>query len=325
MTASLRSSPFLRTSLGLVSLLLLSAQSRAASPRGSLDASGSPAGRVGGIAERPMDRRALSTNGITLGRPIQWSISGSLVDLQAASICNDGSFYNPTANLRLELWASSQPFSGGTFSGYKLAQSAALAGLASGQCYNNYDSGSVPLLTTPPDGTYYVVMFLDMFSNTTVDDGYAYVDYGQFPNTIAVSGGVITSTTGGCTSNPNTLCIDDALGDRRFQIQATFHTTQGAGSSGNGTPVSLSSLGINQGGLFWFFSANNPELLVKVLNGCGVNSRHWVFASAGTNVGVTLSVTDTHTGQQRIYTNPDLNAFPTIQDTAAFPCPNGSN
>jgi hypothetical protein len=62
-------------------------------------------------------------------------------------------------------------------------------------------------------------------------------------------------------------------------------------------------------------------MLVKVLGACGVNGHHWVFASAGTNVGLTFTVTDTATGAQRVYTNTDLQAAVPIQDLNAFICP----
>jgi hypothetical protein len=53
-----------------------------------------------------------------------------------------------------------------------------------------------------------------------------------------------------------------------------------------------------------FFSADYPELLIKVINGCGSNNRHRVFASAGTNVGLQITVVDTKTGTVRSYSNP---------------------
>jgi uncharacterized metal-binding protein len=63
-------------------------------------------------------------------------------------------------------------------------------------------------------------------------------------------------------------------------------------------------------------------MLVKVLDGCAVNGGKWVFASAGTNVGLTMTVTDTTTGAQKIYQNADLNPAQPIQDTSAFAtCP----
>jgi hypothetical protein len=102
----------------------------------------------------------------------------------------------------------------------------------------------------------------------------------------------------------------------------TYQTSQGGGLSGNGQAIPLAPVGISHGGAFWFFSPDNPEMLVKVVDGCGANGEKWVFASAGTNVGLTLTVTDTTTGAQKIYSNPDLNPALPIQDTSAFAaCP----
>ncbi len=258
-------------------------------------------------------------NGVALGGTISWSLLGFTLDLKAGSICNNGT-ENPTGTLRLELWAFPSPFFAGEL-GYKLGQSPNLTGLFPSFCYNNYDSGSVPLLVTPPDGVYYIVMFLDEFTNSSRNDGFTYDDYLEFSTTITVSSGVIFTTPSGCTPDATTLCIDDHLGDRRFRIRVAFATVQGTGSAGNGQAIALSSLGVTHGGLFWFFSGDNPELLVKVLPACPVNGRHWVFASAGTNVGLTITVTDTSTGAERLYTNADLHAMIPIQDTGAFACP----
>jgi hypothetical protein len=75
-------------------------------------------------------------------------------------------------------------------------------------------------------------------------------------------------------------------------------------------------------GYFWFFSDNNVEMLVKVLNGCEINSRVWTFAGGLTNVEVVMTVEDTQTGAVRTYTNPQGAAFQPIEDTAAFEsCP----
>jgi subtilisin family serine protease len=131
----------------------------------------------------------------------------------------------------------------------------------------------------------------------------------------------LATAGGSCAPNSTTLCIDDQPGDKRFKLQVTWATSQGGGQAGNGQAISLASLGVAQGGLFWFFSASNPEMLVKVLGACGVNGHHWVFASAGTNVGLTFTVTDTATGAQRVYTNTDLQAAVPIQDLNAFICP----
>jgi len=138
------------------------------------------------------------------------------------------------------------------------------------------------------------------------------------------SGRSVFALTGGAPPSPTTMqCIDDVYGDARFQLTVHFHTRQGGGRSGNGQAISLSSLGVSHGGLFWFFSPGNPEMLVKVLNACFVAKKFWVFYSAGTNVAFTATVRDTETGVVRTYTNPDLTPAPPVQDTNAFDCPYG--
>jgi hypothetical protein len=77
---------------------------------------------------------------------------------------------------------------------------------------------------------------------------------------------------------------------------------------------------MDRGGLFSFFAADPPELFVKILDGCKANGKMWVFLSAGTNVGYTVTVKDTQTGASRQYTNPDLKAAAPVQDTAALSC-----
>ncbi|MBV8200272.1 MAG: S8/S53 family peptidase [Acidobacteria bacterium] len=121
----------------------------------------------------------------------------------------------------------------------------------------------------------------------------------------------------GCTAGPTTLCIDDTPGDGRFAISSSFV----AGSQpAAATAVSLASVGVAHGGLFWFFAASNPEVLIKVLDGCGVNQQFWIFFAATTNVYFTVTVTDTTTGHSKQYTNPANTAALPVQDTAAFPC-----
>lgn len=177
-------------------------------------------------------------------------------------------------------------------------------------------SGSPVIL----DGGYVVGQLLGVCGPNTADgcdNDNAVVD-GAFASTYpSIAGFLSPAVTSPCTPSAETLCIDDQAGDRRFRIQVSYTSAQ---QSGNGKAIPLSSLGVNSGGLFWFFGASNPELLVKVLNGCGLNKKYWVFWSAGTNVGLTLSVTDTVTGSSKTYTNPNGKAAPPVQDTSALPC-----
>ncbi len=121
-----------------------------------------------------------------------------------------------------------------------------------------------------------------------------------------------------CVASDNVMCIDDFPGDQRFKVTVTYHTSQGGGLSGNGQEIPMAPLGVSHGGLFWFFDPTNPEMLVKVIDGCALNQRFWVFISAGTNVGFTVTVHDTAFGATTTYTNQDKNPAPPIQDTSAL-------
>jgi hypothetical protein len=71
-------------------------------------------------------------------------------------------------------------------------------------------------------------------------------------------------------------------------------------------------------GYFWFFDADNVEMIVKAIDACSFRGFSWVFAGGLTNVEATLEVTDTWTGDVRIYQNPLETQFQPIQDTQAF-------
>ena len=104
--------------------------------------------------------------------------------------------------------------------------------------------------------------------------------------------------------------------DERFVITAEWETP--LGESGFGRAVQLTG----DTGYFWFFSQDNVEVVVKVLDGCSINGHFWVFAGGLTNVAVDLTITDTMSGQEVFYRNPQATAFEPIQNVRAFAtCP----
>jgi outer membrane protein assembly factor BamB len=115
-----------------------------------------------------------------------------------------------------------------------------------------------------------------------------------------------------CVVDATTLCL---RGDR-FQVRASWQT--GDGATGDGQAVRLTP----DTGYFWFFSQANVEMIVKVLDGCGLGNHFWTFAAGLTDLRVVLTVTDTANGAMRIYQNPQSTAFVPIQDTSAFDCSN---
>lgn len=105
-----------------------------------------------------------------------------------------------------------------------------------------------------------------------------------------------------------------ALGGGRFQVEAAFRTPQG--QAGSAHPVQLTE----NTGYFFFFNPNNVEVILKILDGCGVNEHFWVFAAGLTNVELTITVTDTQTGNVKTYVNPLGTPYAPIQDTSALSC-----
>lgn len=113
-----------------------------------------------------------------------------------------------------------------------------------------------------------------------------------------------------CSTSANRAC----LGNGRFQVEATYD-----GGAGNVGDARVGTMG-DDTGFLTFFREGNVEALVKVLDGCSVNGHHWVFIGGLTDVGVTVTVTDTETGHSKSYSNPRGRAFLPVQDTSALPC-----
>lgn len=89
-----------------------------------------------------------------------------------------------------------------------------------------------------------------------------------------------------CQSSSTVLCL--AAG--RFRVEAVWRDFENR--AGAGQAVSLTA----DTGYFWFFGPDNVEVVVKVLDGVGVNGHHWVFYGALSSVEYSITVTDTMTG-----------------------------
>jgi len=116
-----------------------------------------------------------------------------------------------------------------------------------------------------------------------------------------------------CQPDATTHCLNDG----RFRVEVEWET---AANQGDGNAI----LAAADSGEFWFFNPNNTELLVKVLDACELSgfNTFWVFAAGLTDVGVTLTVTDTASNQVQTYTHPGGTPFQPIVDTSAFAtCP----
>ena len=101
-----------------------------------------------------------------------------------------------------------------------------------------------------------------------------------------------------CSPSAIALCLGG-----RFKVQVS-----GTNITGFAIPNTADT------GDFWFYTPNNIDVVVKVLDGRAFNNRFWVFIGSLSDRGYTVTVTDTVTGAVKTYTNPPG----TIADTTAF-------
>ena len=101
------------------------------------------------------------------------------------------------------------------------------------------------------------------------------------------------ATVPDCVPNSTTLCFQG----NRFKAQVTWRNGT---SSGQGFAMPYS----DQGGFFYFFGSNNPEMGVKLVDGRALNGKFWIFHDALTTVEYTLTVIDMVTGTVKTYLKP---------------------
>lgn len=142
------------------------------------------------------------------------------------------------------------------------------------------------------------------FENNTNKASYSFGT--SFPGPYAVRRGDRQTCT---LEGDASLCLLNG----RYRVTATWEGFQGQ------TGIARVVRGATDNtGLLWFFSDDNWELMVKVLDGCLVNNRVWAFISGTTNVGYTVTVTDTVSGAERVFVNPPGRTSDTVLDTDAF-------
>lgn len=119
-----------------------------------------------------------------------------------------------------------------------------------------------------------------------------------------------------CVADAETSC----LGGGRFEVRVSWRTASGAGV-GRVMTFGGQRAENSDSAFYWFFSSTNFEMGLKVLDGCGLNGKFWVFLSGLTDQGWTVQVRDVTTGTTKTYSNPIGVLTPTMADTSAFICP----
>ena len=105
------------------------------------------------------------------------------------------------------------------------------------------------------------------------------------------------------------------LNGGRFRVEISYEAYDGASGSARPAPARSRDTAI-----FYFFDEDNWELMVKALNGCGINGHFWIYAAASTDVEYVMTVTDVDTGRQKVYSNPLGQVAVTVTDGQAFSC-----
>ncbi len=98
----------------------------------------------------------------------------------------------------------------------------------------------------------------------------------------------------------------------RFSLDLTWKNAAGQTQTAQALPLTSDT------GYFWFTSAENVEVVVKVLDGRALNGHFWVYFGGLTDQEYTLTVRDTVTNRSKTYRNPK-GRFASQGDVTAIP------
>ncbi len=140
------------------------------------------------------------------------------------------------------------------------------------------------------------------------------------PRPVSFAAGATSMARPLATSMETDLCSPDTthlcLNDGRFRVGANWRAFDGRQGIATAAPLAGDS------GLFWFFAPEILELAIKVIDGCQLNDRFWVYTAGLTNVEVDLTVEDLLRNRSWSFHNPAGQAFPPILDSSALDtCP----
>lgn len=132
-----------------------------------------------------------------------------------------------------------------------------------------------------------------------VTAGFSASDFGTFSNQVACDAPATRVLAGDDDFGAGNFDgrVAEVLGGR-FRISVTGANFSDVPFVGKSVPLASTD-----SALFWFFQPANFELLIKMVDGCSLNDRYWVFYAATTNVAFTIRVHDTFADETVTYTN----------------------
>jgi len=126
----------------------------------------------------------------------------------------------------------------------------------------------------------------------------------------------------GTADGPTTPCDDRGalcLADGRFEATVQWYPSIAGGARQSKRALLPET---PNAGLFSSSPQEEPQLLLSVLDRCGVNGHYWLSLAAATDVEFTVKVRDTLTGRTRVYFNPAGATPASLRDVEAFAsCP----
>lgn len=114
-----------------------------------------------------------------------------------------------------------------------------------------------------------------------------------------------------CVKGPETLCLLKG----RFQVRVLWRLPGAGGGFARAVPVG------DAAGYFWIFNNANAELAVRMADGRAANGHFWFFSGALTSLDYSIFVTDSQTGETRVYTNIEGELRSFADDSAFGPPP----
>jgi hypothetical protein len=122
---------------------------------------------------------------------------------------------------------------------------------------------------------------------------------------------VVSTSSGSCTPDANTLCLFGS----RFKVTAQYQ------SYGSSTYSTATATGFSDNtGFFTTVTPGNVDVVVKLVNFCSLNNSWSAYIGGTTDLGVRVSILDTNTNNTYTASNPLGNPWSLIRQTA-FQCP----
>ncbi len=111
---------------------------------------------------------------------------------------------------------------------------------------------------------------------------------------------------GSCASDGETLCLGG-----RFTVEVSRGDEEAGSVAGRAAAL------FGDTGFYSFREAGRPDAFLKVLDGRGSNGSFWFFSTGFEPHALSFTVTDTATGEKRVYDRPAPSSC-AVADTAAF-------